>query len=437
MLALLTKPKPRDLRVEAGADSVKIAHPFKLGAVLLMGSALALFLWLHALSSVLTTSSSSDAVKVYPWNGGALSNLAFENFYQAAGEGLGSQSLGSSRTGPSTFNADAAVVTVIEGAALQSADAALRAIRWEPLSPKAYAILALAQTDPLKKDQIIKSAARLSKRELALQDLVLAKNISEGNYAGTIETIDQVLRAHPARGEQFFPLLTAALSIDDTLPQFTDLLSKPFPWRDGFLNFALRNDDALDNLAEIRARVVFDNDGFDQRLIGRLAGQGKLTAARQLYQILAPNPSPIDGTGVLEWHDTYPPLDWALASQRGLRADVVKGGKALSVAVSSGRGGVIASRFLDIPDRQFQLRLTHDLNLSDKMDNLKVQVACAGEKSAFFDEAVRDAIQEFRIDARNQNCSMYNLMISARAWTGSNDLNGTISPLTVTKFSGS
>ena len=395
---------------------------------------LAIFVGIHSLSSVKMLSSSREALQIYPLNGLAQASVAFDRFFEIVGQRT--EALRSSSPAIPGAIDTVQLMDVLGDAALATASDARRAYQLEPLSPKAHVILALTEEDLRARNEIIESASRLNKRQLALQGLLLDKNIAEGSYAKSIETIDQILRAHPEVSERFFPLLVQVLSVDDTIPLFSELFARPLPWRQPFLNFALKDDRVLINLAELRRGVVLDNEGFDRRLIGRLVDRGDLSKAAQVYELIRPAARIRGHSGRLDWNSDYPPLDWKLASGRGLNAYVLDDGRALALSVSPGRGGVIASRVIFPQVSRFSVRVDHDLDLSDRLGNLRLEVRCTGAASPFFVSAIERVGREFAVDASYQSCDAYEIALSARAWTGSTPLRGSISSVWIEPISG-
>lgn len=401
-------------------------YPVRLGAIGVLSVALAVVIGLVSLSNTKFADDPKAAIALNPYNGPALANYAFDGFNRSVQDWTPTDT-----SDPQVVAAQA--MAAISKAAQNASYEAQRAYQREPLSPKAHTILALAAPNLETKHEVIDIASRLNKRELVLQGLLLEKHIAEGSYPKAIETLDQTLRAHPEVSNRFFPSLVEVLTLDATLPQFVELFANPLPWRQQFLNFALRDKRALTNLAVLRARVVLDDKNFDKRLIARLIEQGDVDGARAVHRVVRPD---IDGksqSGRLDWLSDYPPLEWHFASERGFRADLVDGGSALMVDVAPGGGGVLAYRLIQPPSSRFFVRINHDLQLERRSDQVRLRLRCLSTKQAALDQQLSKAKEQFVVDTSDLNCDAYLLEIAARVWTESVPLKGRVLSVSVDK----
>lgn len=405
---------------------MKIKNPLKLASIAALISPLAIFAGLHSLASVRAFSAPSDAVAVSPWHGVAQTNLAFSQFYENV-ESIGASSIND--RGPARDSTEEALAKSLVAAANASVNEARRAIQLEPMSAKSLAIIAFSQPDPSAKIGIIQNASLLSKRELALQGLLLEHHILEKNYSGIIETIDQILRAHPQMSTRFFPILLEVLAVEETLPELAELFAVPLPWRQSFMNYAIRDDRVLSNLGSLRTQLKLDSQDFDRRLISRLHALGETDKARSVFNVVKANQRSPLINGKLDWAADYPPFEWRLASTPGLRSQIAAGGDGIEISVSPGRGGVVAARLINPPSPQSAIRLAHDIELSDELNNFKVGVICVPSKKVVFEGIVKQSVETFPLDDLPSSCEAYELVLSARAWTGAKPLRGTISTI--------
>ena len=367
-------------------------------------------LGLQALSSVSTKRAPELAVQLFPANGQALENVAFNQ-----------------------FSAEATDIEAIPRAARNASDTALAAVRAEPLSPKAHAILAMASTDPEQRRQIIEAANKLNRRNLALQGLVLQEHFAQGNDEAALETLDQILRVHPRRSAEFFPVLTEALQADDGVANFEALLATSSPWHDRFLQHAVRQRDALPNLADLRRRMPIDVGDFDRRLISGLAATGDMAGALSLLEFIRPG----DTTGVtggrltLGWEEDFPPFDWRLVNEPGFRAQTSREADELSLSVRPGKGGVIAARILPVPANRFDVEIDYRISPANQARDLRLQLICVDSSEQFYDERFSNTNGRFAIDSLPSGCEQMLLAINARAWTGRSPLNATINEVAI------
>lgn len=391
--------------------------------------ALAVLSSANALSSASIRSSPELSVAVWPANGLSLERVAYRLFVENVRGTLNGAEASKER---SEANPDVAKQIRLSGLQLQQSAAnyeatAKSALRYEPLLPQAHAILILSERDPRRKGRIIALASQLNRRELSLQGLVLQNRIDVGDYPGAINTLDQILRVHPERKAEFFPVLTDALKQSGTNEAFREMLTKPLPWRESFLLYAVRDPKAAANLAVIRKKVSFGSSEFDRSLVANLARNGDIEAAAEIYRLLAKDGSRDSGG---QWMSAYPPFDWTFADKTGLRAQLGRDNRYLGFAIDPGNGGTLASRLIALPTSPLTITIYHVLEQGSSAKDLKLTLACYGQKAPFFEASFGENNGRFDV-GRAPACKYALLAITGRAWTGSTPLNGTISDVQI------
>jgi hypothetical protein len=374
----------------------------------------------QALSSTVQRRAPERALAVFAWNGLAQEEAAFRTL-AAASPGIGA---GARPAQPRS--------AALARSALAAAPAARAALRREPLAVRAHVVLALAAPDRAAQARVLGTAARLTRRDLTLQTLLLAEFNAAGDYAGAINTLDTILRVHPEQRDTYFPALVQTLAEEPAaIPVFARLLSKPLPWRESFLSAAVALPVAADNLAAVRERIVLDNPEFDRKLIARLAADGRIALAERLYERVAPSGLASAGQG---WRADFPPFDWQLANQPGLRAQMDEEAGVLEVSVRPGNGGVIATRLLHNPGAPFALVLAHGIEPAAQSGDLRLAVACAGADpgaaAPLIDQPFSQGRSIFAVE-RVPACPYLALTITARAWTGGRAIKAKLSPLEI------
>lgn len=383
----------------------------------------------NALSSASIRSSPELSIAVWPANGLALERVAYRSFVENVRGTLNGTEASKLR---SEANSDVAKQISLSGLQLQQSAAeseatAKLALIYEPLLPQAHSILILSERDSRRKDRMIALASQLNRRELSLQGLVLQNRIDVGDYPGAINTLDQILRVHPERKAEFFPVLTDALKQRGTNGAFRELLAKPLPWRESFLLYAVRDPKAAANLGVIRKNVNFESSEFDRGLVAKLASIGDIEAAAGIYRLLAKDGSKDSGG---QWISAYPPFDWTFADKTGLRAQVGRDNRYLEFAIDPGNGGILASRLITLPSPPVTITIRQILEQGSSSKDLKLTLACYGQKAPFFEAAFGETNGRFDIE-RRPACNYVSLAIVGRAWTGSTPLNGTFSDVQI------
>jgi len=388
----------------------------------------------HALSSAGLRNSPELALAVFPSNGLAKEKVA----YRTLVAGIQKATSKSDDVSPRPDLDDKGLSLSLKNrpadvmkSAARVTGVAREAIRLEPLSPRAFAILALAEQNSQRKKEIVKHASRLSRRDLVLQALVLEGRGETGQYAEAIGTLDEILRVHPERKAEFFPLLVQALQTKGTVPEFAKLFGRPLPWREDFLNFALGDQRALENLAAVRDRIAIEDGEFDRKLIAQLANNNRMSSAARIYRRAGGAGVPTVNSGQISWVSNFPPFDWMFANQPGFRAQVGNGSANLEIDAQPGNGGVIASRLFINPERPFVLSISQDVQPLSQTKDIKLTIACSGQPNPFFDRPFTEGASSFVVD-QMPACPYLSVSIMARAWTGGQALTGSLSPLRIT-----
>jgi hypothetical protein len=399
----------------------------------LLAIPLALLSGAHALSSASLRNAPELALAVYPFNGLAKEKVAYNALVANISDAAGTT--GPASRDPDPSGGESTLRSRIGEADLArlasaAADPAREAIRREPLSARAFVILSLSEQNPQQKDLIVRQASRLTRRDIALQALVLEQKGKVRDYPGVIGTLDEILRVHPQRQGEFFPLLVEALRTKATVPEFATLLARPLPWKDSFLNFALADEQALENLAAVRERMATANEDFDRKIVAKLASSGQIESAERIYRRLGGAAVSGAKPARFSWQSTYPPFDWQLADQPGFRARIGDTPSVLEIDVEPGNGGVIASRLVSNPQRQFTLRLAHDIQPASQLKDMKLTIACHGQAAPFLERAFVAGETSVSVD-QPPACEYLDIAITARAWTDSRALAGTLSPLRI------
>ncbi|MCR2834389.1 hypothetical protein [Parerythrobacter lacustris] len=388
-----------------------IDNPGRLIAAALVCAILAGVLALQAVSSVSTRKAPGLAAKLYVPNG-----LAAERAMSAE------------------FTKGVKSADDVAPSAKAVAPLARAAFRKEGLTPKAHAILALAETDPAARAKILAAATRINRRDLLLQGMVLEQQVGAGDFKGSLTTLDRLLKVHPQQQAALFPVLIQALNQDAALPAFAQILDGSAPWHNDFLDFAVRNKTVLPGLGKLRLARKVGTDEFDRKLVVGLAENGQLSLAYDLFQAITGKTAQSGGAGPIDWNADFAPFDWKFADEGGFRAQLARTDGQMEIYVRGGKGGLIAERLIRAPAGRFAIKLNHRISPIDQIRDVRLQLRCAGSSNAFYDERFERGENLFAVGTVPANCGFLSIGIQTRAWSGQSALRGTINRLEIVRL---
>jgi hypothetical protein len=103
-------------------------------------------------------------------------------------------------------------------------------------------------------------AAKRSLRDLPAQAASIQLLLNERDYSAALIRLDGVLRSHPDRSKEFYPLLISLAESEDGLMPVAKLLNQMPPWRNSFLQFAARDIDRANTFHNIMFQIK-ENEG--------------------------------------------------------------------------------------------------------------------------------------------------------------------------------
>ena len=386
---------------------MKVARPVRLGVAITLGLVLAAVLGAQSAGIALTKKAPDTAIAAFPLNGLAYENIASAVFL-ATTEATGSPEEGAKAARPW----------------------ALEAFRLEPLVPKAHAILALAEDDPEKRKQILDAALALNRREPRLQAVVLQQQVADANYPAAIASLDRILRVKPSQYNELFPVLINVFAQEGATDEFAKILDGSSEWHGRFFRFAASQPSALRNMAELRRKMSFDDEVTDRALLRSLVREGDVATAYSLYQRIA-GADATDAVGA--WSSDYPPFDWSLTDEAGLRAQPSLTGKGLEISVKPGKGGVVARRLIRAPATPFAIAVDHTIERQQALQDIDITVRCAGQSDEILNANLVRQNDGYRIDSLPDECNFIEIGLEARAWSGRSAVNEEIEAIRVVR----
>ena len=386
---------------------MKVARPVRLGVSIALGLVLAAALGAQSAGIALTKKAPDTAIAAFPLNGLAYENIASAVFL-ATTEATGSPEEGAKAARPW----------------------ALQAYRLEPLVPKAHAILALAEDDPEKRRQILDAALALNRREPRLQAVVLQQQVGDADYPAAIASLDRILRVKPSQYNELFPVLINVFAQEGATDEFAKILDGSSEWHGRFFRFAASQPSALRNMAELRRKMSFDDEITDRALLRNLVREGDVATAYSLYQRIAG----ADATGAAgAWSNDYPPFDWSLTDDAGLRAQPSLSGKGLEISVKPGKGGVVAHRLMRAPATPFAIAVDHAIERQQALQDIDITVRCTGQSDEILNANLVRQNGGYRIDSLPDECNFIEIGLEARAWSGRSAVNEEIEAIRVVR----
>tara|TARA_Y100000296_G_scaffold87454_1_gene134715 strand:- start:49 stop:1212 length:1164 start_codon:yes stop_codon:yes gene_type:complete len=386
---------------------MKVARPVRLGVSITLGLMLAAALGAQSAGIALTKKAPDTAIAAFPLNGLAYENIASAVFL-ATTEATGSPEEGAKAARPW----------------------ALEAYRLEPLVPKAHAILALAEDDPETRRQILDAALALNRREPRLQAVVLQQQVADADYPAAIASLDRILRVKPSQYNELFPVLINVFAQEGATDEFAKILDGSSEWHGRFFRFAASQPSALRNMAELRRKMSFDDEVTDRALLRSLVREGDVATAYSLYQqITGSNATDAVGT----WSSDYPPFDWSLTDDTGLRAQPSLSGKGLEISVKPGKGGVVARRLMRAPAPPFAIAVDHTIERQQALQDIDISVKCAGQSDEIINANLVRQNGGYRIDSLPDECNFIEIGLEARAWSGRSAVNEEIEAIRVVR----
>jgi hypothetical protein len=367
---------------------------------------------MQAASKAIERLSPSTALQLNPDNGEALARQAFEDFTVRVGEGAKP-----------------------EEASSELASMALQAQRYEPLNPRAHAMLAWSAETRDKGMQVLNAGLTLNRRSLQIQGMALQRFGENEDIERFVVTLDQILRVHPERLEELGPSLVQALRDEQSIEVFAFAFAKESPWHRRFLATATVDGEAAINLAKLSRRIAYQDMDLDKLIVARLVSLGETEAAASHRRWSIERQGESGATAIAadaKWPVGYPPLDWKFSEETSARAQLSRDEERVEVYVRSGRGGELISRMFGVTQSEYTLAIAHSFDEGTGDDNLRAQLFCNGRGKAFFDESLSDISPSRAVTISPSKCGFVELKIVGRAYTGQPAIRGEISSIRLT-----
>lgn len=386
---------------------MRVVNPVRLVGSIAIGLSLAAAVGFVTAGTASGRSNPAVAYDIFPGNCDAAARVAFADFQASVTDPLD-----------------------LAEPAREALPLAREALRCGPLLPKAYGIAVAASNDSETGAQLLAGAAGLDRRDLFLQGLVLQGHLARRDAAATTETLDDILRVHPAREAEFFPSLANAMTQFGGVDELASMLDGSAPWHSRFLDYAVGQPAALTELANLYPHLNQISDTFEQRLVQNLGAAGNLEEAWNVYRRALMRKERSSAPSDWKWGTAFPPFDWAYTSAPGRRVQPSLDMKSLEIMINRGQGGVLAVRTVRAPQGPAVVSLDHNLEPAYS-DNFRVLVECAGGSQTLLDQSLTGTPAKWTIARRPPGCSFLVLKLYGRALATDSRITGQIEGLTL------
>ena len=268
---------------------------------------------------------------------------------------------------------------------------ALAALRQQAINPKALrnlGYLSDAKGNPAKAEQLIRRAAKLSRRETGAQMWLIEAEARKGNTKQTLAHYDIAMRTKPDTHAILFPRLVEA--IED--PAIRDALKPYFkaeaPWTVNFLYVAVATSVAPSSVVDliIESGGVRDPQASQEQqvvLLNRLIRVNDYASARRFFLTLPGAKSGLltrAGFAASDQTERFGPLGWQITSDANAGGGFAKASVTqraeLSVFANSGITRAVARKTMYLKPGQYRF----DANLTDVNENgggyIRWQLSC-------------------------------------------------------------
>ena len=284
-----------------------------------------------------------------------------------------------------------------DAATLRQAGALARAsLRRDPTVVSAWRTLGLTEAGEQRRQvasSLFRMAERLSRRDLPTQLWLIEERVEREDIPGALRHYDTALRTNPGASDILMPILVAAAGAPQTAVPLGRLLATRPSWSGNYYYrlsqapAATAPDPALvvRMLRTARAGGPLANPGMLRELMEAMVERGAYRPALSVFAILSgrvADPSSGVRDGGFESAGDYPPIDWSLAGDTGLGAEIRSGtgghGGALVAYASTDRDGTVARQLLLLAPGAYRLRYSVGREHGASPSRLQWRIACAG-----------------------------------------------------------
>ena len=268
-------------------------------------------------------------------------------------------------------------------------------LRRNPLSVDAATTLALSAAAAGNQDKarrLFAYSESLSRRDFPTQLWLIEERVAANDIAGALLHYDRALRTSNNVGEMLFPVLVGASNDPQIAEPLSAMLAARPAWWPGFTWQLIAHGQSADAIFRIGRALRLDPDVERERtvltaLLRRLVADRRFGQAHRLFLEATGQRRETAGgirNGDFEANNALPPFHWQLANESDLAAVIQedgehRGGRALYLIATNGRGGEVARQLLVLGPGSY--RLSAVIGGSASHTRPQVSLACANAPS--------------------------------------------------------
>jgi len=270
-----------------------------------------------------------------------------------------------------------------------------RSLQRQPVNVVAARLLGIAaatKDDERRAAGLVRYAEAMSRRDLPTQLWLIEASVARGDIATALRHYDRALKTSVSGRTLLFPILADAAN-DPAIwePLSRVLAARPQWWRPFTVQAVprIRSSDALYAFAR---RLGIDqpgrvDTGLLQAIEKRLVDLGDYRRAEDLFNRAHGQPAGSNArlrNGGFEQASGFDPFEWNLKDEPDLAAvrqpsPVPRGGNALFLTATNGRGGDLAVQLVTLPAGAFTIGATVGGVAGDPLAYPHLVVRCAGD----------------------------------------------------------
>lgn len=243
-------------------------------------------------------------------------------------------------------------------------DAGRTGLRYDPLSSQSLWLIGKGyelNRQPQAAARVMRRAAKMTRRDAAVQMWLGDAALAKGDVAAGLYHLDMIARTTPDATGDVITRLTAIVAAPQGRRYLLPYIRDDNPWLTALMGTAVTSSPRATPLARLLierkrpAPVLPELEPIYQELVKRLAGEGALDVARQLYPLLPGVDrralTSFSGVNAGQPMVGYPPFIWSFPDSDAQSGDLVgldDGSTGMELSGASGTVGYAATKMLSV-----------------------------------------------------------------------------------------